>query len=184
MLCQLCLPIYESKFCILYERVADAHPRCVVCWAATCRVSACWTAGDGEVGLSDVTEFNFGTNMNSPKVDIHIISIINNQYHVSILYHIIRAIAKPMVYTCHCTLLRSTGTLVHIHTTFDYPQSEMLQYRQYTASKILHQDNIKLFLSHINGFGKKQHQTYRGPERRWMDLRKSCGTIPIRPHTS
>ena len=95
--------------------------------------------------------------MNSPRVDIHIISIINNQYHISILYHIIRAIAKPMVYTCHCTLLRSTGTPVHIHTTFDYPQSEMLQYRLYTASKILHQDNIKLFLSHINGFGKKHN---------------------------
>ena len=40
--------------------------------------------------LCDVTEFNFGTNMNSPKVDIHIISIINNQYHIIIyLFYII-----------------------------------------------------------------------------------------------
>ena len=45
------------------------HPRCVICSAATCRVSACRTAGDGEVGLCDGTEFKVCFNQSTKHLE-------------------------------------------------------------------------------------------------------------------
>lgn len=85
-----------------------------------------------------------------------------------------------MVYTCHCTLLRSTGTLVQIHTTFDYPQSEMLQYRLYTTSKILYQDIQVVSFSH-QWFWKKTTSNLSGP---WKKVNGFEKELWHHPHTA